>query len=326
MQFATMGLVVKEVKVGEADRILTLLTERFGLIKASARGARNLKNRLFSATGMFCYAEFTLFTQKGNYYVDEAALQQNFFGLRNSVEALSVAAYIAELLCALQPHRPEEVHELLRLALNSLYVLCNGPTDWRQVKAVFELRAVSEAGFRPDLVACTACGRYEDKAGFWFDKKNGRLYCSRCCEGQCHDPDTPLSVVTAMRHSIYADLKKIFSFTLSADSLRRFYECSEEYVRFQLDRPLKSLDFLHAACDTPPSFAPAAGPVVAAADAPVAPTVSATFPAADAPVTSAAPATPPTTSTTATDPLPEQADAPPSGKDMERKHHDTQEL
>lgn len=246
MRHTAMGLVLKEVKVGEADRLVTILTDNFGLIKASARGARGLKSRLFSSTGMFCYAEFTLFTQKGNYYIDDAALQQNFFGLRRSVEALGVAAYVAELLLTLRPSRPEEVQELLRLALNSLYLLSNGPTDWRQVKAVFELRAVAEAGYRPDLVACAACGCYEDKAGFWFDAPNGRLYCSRCAGQLCHDPEVPLSVVTAMRHSIYAELKKVFAFALASASLRQFAQLTEHYVLLQLDKPLKTLDFLRS--------------------------------------------------------------------------------
>lgn len=244
MQSTVMGLVVKELKIGESDRIITILTDRYGLIRASARGSRNLKNKLFSGTGMFCYSEFTLFTQKGNYYVDEAALQKNFFGLRNSVEGLGVAAYIAELVTVLEPHRPEEVQELLRLSLNSLYLLSENRLDPRQVKAVFELRAVAETGYRPDLVACTECGRFEDKKGFWFDRKNGKIYCEYCAEHQCHDVDVSLSVVTAMRHSIYADLKKVFSFTLSEESLRVFARTTEEYVRLQLDRPLRSLDFL----------------------------------------------------------------------------------
>ncbi len=245
MQSTAMGLVVKETKVGESDRIVTILTDRYGLIRASARGSRNLKNKLFSSTGLFCYSEFTLFIQKGNYYIDEAAIQQNFFGLRNSVEALAVAAYIAELICTLEPHRPEEISELLRLSLNSLYLLSQGSVPPLQVKAVFELRAVSETGYRPDLVACADCGKFEDKAGFWFTAQNGKLYCSRCCESQCHDPELPLSVVTAMRHSIYADLKKIFAFTLSAQSLTQFANVTENYVLVQLDKPLKTLDFLH---------------------------------------------------------------------------------
>ncbi len=244
MQSTAMGLVLKEVKVGEADRIITILTDRYGLIRASARGSRNLKNKLFSSTGMFCYSEFTLFTQKGNYYVDEAALQKNFFGLRNSVEALGVASYIAELVVVLEPHRPEEIQELLRLSLNSLYTLSEGRGDPRLVKAVFELRAIAETGFRPDLVACCDCGRFEDQKGFFFDDRNGRIYCEKCAAFHCHDVDTPLSVVTAMRHSIYADLKKIFSFSLSEDSLRLFARTTESYVLHQLDRPLKTLEFL----------------------------------------------------------------------------------
>lgn len=245
MQTTAMGLVLKEVKVGESDRIITILTDKFGLVSASARGSRNLKNKLFSSTGMFCYSEFTFFTQKGNYYIDEAALHQNFFGLRQSVENLAVAAYVAELLMTLQPHRPEEVQELLRLALNSLYVLSENKLDFRQIKAVFELRAVSETGYRPDLVACAECGCFEDKAGFYFDRKNGKIYCSSCTEYQCHDTDISLSVLTAMRHTIYSELKKIFGFSLSEESLRVFSAVTEEYVRFQLDRPLKTLDFLH---------------------------------------------------------------------------------
>ncbi len=244
MQSTVMGLVVKETKVGESDRIITILTDRYGLIRASARGSRNLKNKLFSSTGMFCYSEFMLFTQKGNYYVDEAALHKNFFGLRNSVEGLGVAAYIAELVTVLEPHRPEEVQELLRLSLNSLYLLSEGKTDPRQVKAVFELRAIAETGYRPDLVACAACGKFEDKNGFWFDCRNGKIYCRPCAEYLCHDVDIPLSVVTAMRHAIYADLKKVFAFTLSEESLRLFAKTTEEYVRLQLDRPLRTLDFL----------------------------------------------------------------------------------
>ncbi len=251
MHSTAMGLVVKETKVGESDRIITILTDRFGLIRASARGSRNLKNKLFSSTGLFCYSEFTFFTQKGNYYVDDAAIQQNFFGLRNSVEGLSVAAYIAELICTLQPHRTEEINELLRLSLNSLYLLSQGKLSPLQIKAVFELRAISETGYRPSLVACEDCGKFEDKAGFWFEAKNGKIYCSHCCEYLCHDPNLSLSVVTAMRHTIYADLKKIFAFTLSEESLALFAHTTENYLRIQLDKPLKTLDFLHTILDNP---------------------------------------------------------------------------
>ena len=49
MQLVTPGLVLREVKVGESDRILTILTPEHGLISASAKGSLRLKSKLFSA-------------------------------------------------------------------------------------------------------------------------------------------------------------------------------------------------------------------------------------------------------------------------------------
>ncbi|MEG1125499.1 MAG: recombination protein O N-terminal domain-containing protein [Oscillospiraceae bacterium] len=55
MQITTMGLVIKEVKTGEADRIIHILTQD-GVINAIAKGSQRLKSKLFSATSLFCYA------------------------------------------------------------------------------------------------------------------------------------------------------------------------------------------------------------------------------------------------------------------------------
>ena len=55
MQINTMGLVLRAVRVGEADQILTVLTPGNGVLSASARGSLRLKNKLFSACGLFCY-------------------------------------------------------------------------------------------------------------------------------------------------------------------------------------------------------------------------------------------------------------------------------
>ena len=54
MQITTMGLVLRTVRVGEADQILTILSPDKGLISASARGSLRLKNKLFSGCGLFC--------------------------------------------------------------------------------------------------------------------------------------------------------------------------------------------------------------------------------------------------------------------------------
>ena len=93
MQIVTPALVLREVQVGEADRILLLLTPEQGLISASAKGSLRLKSRLFSGCGLFCYSEFTLYEGRTMYRVDEAQVKNTFFGLRESVEGMALAMY-----------------------------------------------------------------------------------------------------------------------------------------------------------------------------------------------------------------------------------------
>ena len=96
MQVATTGLVLRQVKVGEADRILTILTPDLGVVSASARGSLRMKSALFSATGLFCYSEFTLTSGRSHYFVDTAQVKKVFHGISASIEGMALASYMAD--------------------------------------------------------------------------------------------------------------------------------------------------------------------------------------------------------------------------------------
>ena len=63
----TRGLVTKAVNFGEGDKILTLLSDRFGKIQVMAKGARRTKSKLMAGTQLFCYGDFVLFKGKSWY-------------------------------------------------------------------------------------------------------------------------------------------------------------------------------------------------------------------------------------------------------------------
>ena len=149
--FVTMGLVLKETRYREADRILTILTPKLGVITAMAANSLRLKSKLFSACGLFCYSEFTLVPGRNMYTVREAEVQNIFHGVSSSIEGVSLAMYLTEMAAALSPTGEEAAREL-RLVLNSLYMISEHRTDLRVIKAVFELRTMSECGFMPQIV------------------------------------------------------------------------------------------------------------------------------------------------------------------------------
>ncbi|HIW17249.1 MAG TPA: DNA repair protein RecO, partial [Firmicutes bacterium] len=61
----TRALVLREAKYKEADKMLTLLTEKEGKLSASARGALRKSCKYSAAAQQLCWAEFTLFHNRG---------------------------------------------------------------------------------------------------------------------------------------------------------------------------------------------------------------------------------------------------------------------
>ena len=226
MQVATTGLVLRQVKVGEADRILTILTPDLGVVSASARGSLRMKSALFSATGLFCYSEFTLTSH----------------GISASIEGMALASYMAEIAAELSP-APPEADAQLRLLLNCLYMISERHYPCAQLKAIYELRALTLAGYMPDVLACAGCGKY-DGGEFYLDPVEGRLLCADCAEKAHHITNLDNGALYALRHICLAEDKKLFGFKISPESLQELSRTSEQYTLAHLEHGLKSLDFL----------------------------------------------------------------------------------
>jgi len=145
MQINTMGLVLRAVRVGEADQILTVLTPGNGVLSASARGSLRLKNKLFSACGLFCYSEFAITLGRKTNFIDSAAVSKVFHGLSKTVEGTALAAYLSELTITLAPEPPESA-DCLRLLLNTLYMTAEQKRPLRQLKAIYKDNADTIVG------------------------------------------------------------------------------------------------------------------------------------------------------------------------------------
>jgi DNA repair protein RecO (recombination protein O) len=246
------GLVIRTVDIKESDRLITVFSEEMGIVSALARGARSLKSRQMSSTMQFCYGSFVLARRGEYYYIKDSELIESFFGIRNSIEGLALATYIAEVLNEITVAEAER--DLLRLSLNSLYAIASGKYELDKIKAAFEIRAASIIGFMPDVVSCAACG--EKLGNFYFEIMAGTLKCYVCREKNEKarvEPENPHESQTvcilsegakfALEYCIYSPLEKIFSFRISEEDMGLFSRATEEYLVNQLERSFKSLDF-----------------------------------------------------------------------------------
>ena len=84
-EFKKNGLVIQEKDFNENDKILTILTERYGKVPVIAKGAKSLKNRHMATCQLFAYSNFNL-RKKGNfYYVTESDLIENYYDIRTDI-------------------------------------------------------------------------------------------------------------------------------------------------------------------------------------------------------------------------------------------------
>lgn len=238
----TRGLVLREVRYKEADKLLTVLTESEGKITVRARGALRRGGKLAAAAQVLTYSEMTLFGNKGRWTLNEAVTVEQFLGLRGDLSALALGSYFAELLETLSNENYPD-GAVLQLGLNSLYALSRGLCPQKQIKAAFELRLMALAGYEPDLSCCAHCGASElDEP--WFSVRDGAVYCAGC-RGHAAGAVTALSADTlaAMRHIVYAEAKRLCSFSAGEAAMAKLAAVCEQYLTAQLERGFASLDY-----------------------------------------------------------------------------------
>ncbi len=239
MKITTNGLVIKEQTTGESDRLVTLLTADYGIMRAFVRRAKLVKSRNSSATSLFAYGRFTLYKTRDAYVADDVEPIEVFFDLRRDIESLSLAQYFAQLAFEMGAEE-QPCDELLRLTLNSFHLLCKGSKKRTQIKAVFEFRSACLGGYMPDILACGNCGTYESDV-MYFDTLEGRIYCENCPKAGAIP--VPVNVIKAIRFICLTPPEKIFSFSLSDENLKILGETAEKYVLSRIQRKLSALDF-----------------------------------------------------------------------------------
>ena len=242
MRFKTNGLVLRQQNIGERDKLVWILTESHGVLRAFARGAKSIKSPKCAGTGLLSYSSLGIFEGKDSYSVDEAVSIEQFTGLQRDIEKLALAQYFCELCLNLCP-AGQEAGEHLRLMLNALYFLANDKRPPAQVKVCFEMRLISLCGYMPDLVMCAECGAYE-AAEMVFVPHTGKLYCAACADrARIQGVRLPLAAATALRHTVYADFEKLFAFSLKDELWEPLSLASESYVAHMSQKDYPTLQF-----------------------------------------------------------------------------------
>lgn len=228
----TKGIVLAETNFSEADKMLTVLTPDLGKISCVAKGARRINNKLMPTSQVFAFSDMVLYRGKSdNYYINSAELIEPFYSLRVDYDKLECAMNCLKFVRK-NIQENQSCVSILKLLLNTIYLLSVGEKETEFIKEVYELKATCLLGYTPRVTACVQCGNC-DTVGFSI-KKNG-MVCKKCGIIDKSLIELKTGTMAAIRYIVNSELKKLFSFNITEEIIKELQFFNKIYLQEKLD-------------------------------------------------------------------------------------------
>ncbi len=242
-RYTTEAIVLTRFDLGEADRVLTLITPGLGKIRAVAKGIRRPTSRIGGSLEPF--AELTVALARGRTFeiVTQVTVGHAWLRLRDDLEATATAWYLAELADrSLEEHHPAEpTYRLLRRA----YELLDAGMAPGRVARWYEMRIADEFGVRPEVDRCVECDRLLEPAErYRWVPPAGGVVCQRCPGPPYERAELSLEALKLLKAYQRLDIEALAALRLAPAVERETEAVLREFLRVVLERDPRSLAFL----------------------------------------------------------------------------------
>lgn len=237
--YRVSGVVLRHRDLGEADRLVRLLTRERGKLSVVAKGAKRPKSKLASAVQPFTQSRLQIAVGRSLDIITQAQLVDSHYALRTDLTRLAYANHLSELVDAFleEGQRSARVYDLHLGALRRL--AAGEPLDL--VARAFELVLLSLLGFGPQWETCASCGRAAAEDAAALSPTMGIL-CTRC---RAADPSArALSTEGARLAQALSDRRRSAPPSASASVRRQLEQAMCGLLEFHLARPLRSARFI----------------------------------------------------------------------------------
>jgi DNA repair protein RecO (recombination protein O) len=242
-RYVTDAIVLSRFDLGEADRVLTLITPGVGKLKAIAKGIRRPTSRIGGSLEPFAELQVALHRGRTFDVVTEVRVGHAWLNLRDSLEGAATAWYIAELAdrSLEERHAAEPLYALLRRA----YELLDAGMAPGRVARWYEMHLLDELGVRPEVDRCVECDRsLEPTEAFRWVPPLGGVLCGRCPGPPQERTALTLDGLKLLKAYQRLDAEGLAGLRL-AEAVEREVEADlRDFLRYVLEREARSLAFL----------------------------------------------------------------------------------
>ncbi len=230
------AVVLRVQKLGEADRIITLLTRRYGKVRAVAKGVRRTTSRFGARVEPFCHVDVQLYTGRTLDVITQVQTVDAFgVHIVDDYQRYTAACAVLETVDRLAAEEGEPVLRLYLLVIGALRALSGRERDPSLVLDAFLLRGMSYAGWSPALTECARCGAPGPHAA--FSVAAGGAVCIGCRPaGSARPSPLTLPLLEALLHGDWTEAE-----ASSAPVRREGSGLVAAHLQWHMERQLRSL-------------------------------------------------------------------------------------
>lgn len=233
------AIVLRTHKLGEADRIITLLTRHHGRVRAVAKGVRRTTSRFGSRLEPFTHVDLQLAEGRNLDTVTQAETLTLFHaGLGLDYDRYTAGTVMLETAERLVSEEKEPSLQQFLLLVGGLRVLASGERGPSQVLDSYLLRSLAVAGYAPSFLHCARCGLEGEHR--WFNHAMGGVLCATCrVPGSASPAAETLRLMGALLAGDWP--------VVEAAEPRQLKEASglvASYLAWHLERGLRSLAYV----------------------------------------------------------------------------------
>jgi len=240
--YKTEAIVLRQRRLGEADRILTLFTPGYGKMDAKAKGVRKTTSRMSGHLQPLTRCLVQLAQGHISDVITGCDTLESFQKLRDDLQRLSRALYAAELIDRITPERSPGF-AAYRLLLETLRRLERAESV-DLVLRYFEMRLMDHAGFRPELGRCVGCGSALQPEQNHFAPQSGGAVCRACVPGMLGARPLTLEglkVLRLLQRGTYNDIARLKMPAALAQEVERHLR---SYIVCVLERDVNAGSFI----------------------------------------------------------------------------------
>ncbi len=189
--YREQGVVLRTIKLGESDRIVSIVTAGRGKIRGVAKGVRKTKSRFGARLEPLSHVSLLVYEGRDLDTISQAESIDHFRAIREDLDRMASAMTMLEVVD--QVAQPDEANpRLYQMLVSALRALAERPAPL--LMPAFFWKLLSLEGAHPLLAECAVCGSTADLVA--FDLSLGGVLCRDCRSGR---PITPEAIALVRR-------------------------------------------------------------------------------------------------------------------------------